>query len=143
MRLTFAHRATLACLMLPLLASAQTVLITPNEAKLPDAKPATTRAITRGPAIKLLTPQEVSANSFNLKIALEARGGAKIDPHTLRVEYLKDPAVDLTNRVSAGLKGDAIDLSQVTVPQGQHTFKVSVADSEGRQTSQTISLTAK
>jgi hypothetical protein len=118
-------------------------LISPNEAQLPDAKAVTTRAITRGPGIKMLSAPEVNAASFALKIALEPRGGAKIDPHSLRVEYLKEPAVDLTPRVSAGVKPDQIDLPQVSVPKGVHHLRVSVKDSEGRASTSVLSLNAK
>ena len=118
-------------------------LISPHEAQLPDAKAVTTRAITRGPGIKMVTAPEVHAASFALKIALEPRGGAKIDPQSLRLEYLKEPAVDLTQRVSAGLKADQIDLPQVSVPKGVHHLRVSVKDTEGRSTTTVLSLTAK
>ena len=118
-------------------------LISASEAQLPDAKPVTTRAITRGPGIKLLSPNEVNAASFALKIALEPRGGAKIEPNSVRIEYLKEPAVDLTARASAGVKHDQIDLPQVSVPKGVHHIRVSVKDSEGRSTATVVSLNAK
>lgn len=118
-------------------------LISPTEAQLPDAKAVTTRAITRGPGIKMVSAPEVNAASFALKIALEPRGGAKIDPHSLRVEYLKEPAVDLTPRLTAGIKPDQIDLPQVSVPKGVHHLRVSVKDSEGRATTTVLSLNAK
>ena len=54
-------------------------LVSAAEAQLPNATMVSTRAITRGPGVKLLTPTEVSAPSFALKIALEPRGGATID----------------------------------------------------------------
>ncbi len=118
-------------------------LISPSEAQLPDAKAVTTRAITRGPGVKMLNAAEVNASAFALKIALEPRGGAKIDPHSLRLEYMKEPAVDLTPRVTAGIKPDQIDLPQVSVPKGVHHLRVSVKDTEGRATTTVLSLTAK
>jgi hypothetical protein len=118
-------------------------LISNAEAQLPNAKPVTTRAITRGPGIKLVSPADVNAGSFSLKIAFEPRGGAKIDPQSVHVEYLKEPVVDLTPRLSAGLKGDQIDLPQVSVPKGTHTLRVSAKDSEGRSTATVISLNAQ
>mgnify|MGYP003336105080 FL=1 len=118
-------------------------LISNAEAQLPNAKPVTTRAITRGPGIKLVSPTEVSAASFSLKIAFEPRGGAKIDPQSVHVEYLKEPVVDLTSRLVAGFKGDHIDLPQVSVPKGTHTLRVTAKDSEGRATATVISLNAQ
>ena len=118
-------------------------LVSPLEAQLPNATMISTRAITRGPGVKLLTPSEVSAQSFALKIALEPRGGSTIDTSSIKLEYLKEPAIDLTQRASAGFKGDAIDLPQLSLPKGTHHFRVSVKDSEGRSTSSTLSLNAK
>ena len=121
----------------------QVALISANEAQLPDAKAVTTRAITRGPGIKLVSPAEVNAASFALKIAFEPRGGAKIDPQSVHVEYLKEPTVDLTSRVSAGLKSDHIELPQVSVPKGTHHLRISAKDTEGRSSATVLSLNAK
>jgi len=125
------------------LANAQTVLITEDEAKFPNAQVLSTRAITRGPAIKLITPTEVTAKLFAMKFDLEARGGAKIDPSSLKVEYLKQPVVDLTARFKPGLQGNHIELHQVKVPEGQHAIKFSIKDSEGREGTHIIQLLAK
>ena len=118
-------------------------LVSAAEAQLPNATMVSTRAITRGPGVKLLTPTEVSAPSFALKIALEPRGGATIDTASIKLEYLKEPSIDLTQRVSAGIKADAIELPQLSLPKGAHHFRVSVKDSEGRATTSTLSLNAK
>src|SRR5258705_7746399 len=112
---------------------AQTVqLIKPEEAKLPAAaaQPAS-RAITRGPAIKLTSPESV-AGTFAFKVAFEPRGGSKIDPASVKVEYLKEPVVDLTQRVKPGLKPDGIELASVAAPAGEHPIPVSGRDSESR-----------
>jgi hypothetical protein len=109
-------------------------LISEEEARLPDAPGmATTRGITRGPGIRLATPEEVSARGFALRLSLEPRGGARIDATSLRVSYMKQPAVDLTPRVKAGLAGNQIELPRVSVPPGNHPIRVSVRDSEGRE----------
>ena len=64
-----------AMLMGPLAAAAQVRLITDEEARAPSQPAPTTRAITRGPGVRLLTPTEVPARSFALKLAFEPRGG--------------------------------------------------------------------
>lgn len=125
------------------LADAQVMLISEEESKYPNAQTIVTRAITRGPTIKLVSPPEVPAKLFAVKLSLEARGGAKIDSNSLRVEYLKQPLVDLTPRFKPGLEGNFIELNQVTVPEGQHAIRVSIKDSEGREGSQTFQLHAK
>jgi len=133
----------IASLAMSLPVVAQLQLITHAEAHLPDGKTTVTRAITRGPGIRFDSATDVSAQSFGFKVTLEPRGGAKLDPQSLKVEYLKDPIIDLTERVKVGLKGDTIDLPQIKVPVGNHPIRITVRDSEGRTGSQTISLNAK
>ena len=125
-------------------AGAQTVqLISAEEAKLPAAasKPAS-RAITRGPGVKLVSPESV-AGSFAFKVAFEPRGGARIDPASVKVEYLKGSGVDLTERLKAGIKPEGIELASAAAPAGQHPIRVTVRDSEGRQGTAEFSLTVK
>lgn len=139
-RLIAAASLALACS----LAAAQSVqLVTADEAKLPasTAKPPS-RAITRGPGVKLASPESVSG-PFVLKIAFEPRGGAKIDPASVKVEYLKGSGVDLTDRVKAGIKPEGIEIAAATAPAGEHPIRVSVRDSEGRQGSAEFSLKVK
>jgi hypothetical protein len=124
--------------------SAQTVqLIKDDEAKLPAAavKPPT-RAITRGPAVKLASPDSVSG-AFPLKITFEPRGESKIDVASVKVEYLKGPGVDLTERVKTGIKPAGIEIPAAAAPAGQHPIRVTVRDSEGRQGSTEFNLTVK
>jgi hypothetical protein len=130
--------------VLPVAAIAADTLITAEEARLPDAPsvPAT-RGISRGPGVRLSTPDEVAARGFPLQLALEPRGGARIDPDSLKVTYLKQPAVDLTARLKSGLQGNQIALARVAVPAGIHPIRVSVRDSEGREGVLTFLLRAR
>lgn len=128
------NRALFAALfLLSSAASAQTVqLITADEAKQPAAasKPAS-RAITRGPGVKLVSPESVSG-SFPLKVAFEPRGSSKIDPASVKVELLKGSGIDLTTRLKAGIKPTGIEIGQAAAPAGEHPIRVSVRDDEGR-----------
>jgi len=125
------------------LATAQTVqLITEDEAKLPAASQASTRAITRGPGIKLVSPEVVGKN-FAFKVAFAPRGSSKIDPASVQVVYLKNPQVDLTSRVKAGIGPEGIEVTAAQAPAGEHPIKVSVRDDEGRQGSATFNLVVK
>lgn len=137
----------LACLLLPLIGwstvQAQTRLITEDEARAPSLTVPTTRAITRGPGIRLLSAHEVSARSFPFKLAFEPRGGAHIQPESVRVEYLKQPVIDLTARLASAIKGNAIELGAAEVPPGIHPIRVSVRDSAGREAQTIIQLHAK
>ena len=130
-------------LITPWAAQAQVKLITEEEAKTPNLQVPTTRAITRGPGIVLLSPAEVQAKAFALKIAFEPRGGSQIDSASIKFEYLKQPVLDLTARFKSGLTGNQLNLPQASVPVGAHPIRVSVRDSEGRETSTVIQLSAK
>ncbi|GAB2181273.1 hypothetical protein DLREEDagrD3_14960 [Denitratisoma sp. agr-D3] len=118
-------------------------LIKDSEAKLPAASGGlATRGITRGPGIKQISPdpsQDIKS-PLNLKVAFEPRGGAKIDLSSVKVTYLKSPSVELLDRVKPGLSETGIDLSGAEVPPGDHQIRVSVTDSEGRQSSSIVEL---
>ncbi len=126
------------------IAATQTVqLITDKEAKLPAAPQAPSRAITRGPGVKLLSPESVTKGAFSLKVAFEPRGGSKIDPGSVVVTYLKNPPVDLTSRVKSAIRPEGIDLASATAPAGDHPIRITVRDDEGRQGSLVINLSVK
>jgi hypothetical protein len=113
------------------------ILIKSEEAKLPPASGVlTTRGITRGPGVRLLSPEPaVTVNSpFSLKIVFEPRGGSKIDMAAVRITYLKATPIDLLPRVKPGLSGHGIALEGAEVPPGEHAIQLSVQDSEGRVT---------
>ena len=115
-------------------------LITESEAALPAAAGGVTmRGITRGPTIKLISPGETKS-PFDLKVKFEAHGGAKIEPSSVKVTYLKSPVVDITDRVKGFVTPDGIDMSKAEVPAGQHAIRFDVKDSDGRTGSATVQL---
>lgn len=121
-------------------------LISDKEAKLPAGESSTmaTRAITRGPGIRVLSPEPGAAairSPFLFKVAFEPRGGAKIDPATVKIVYVKTPNVDLLDRIKVGLSDKGIELDAAEAPAGEHQIRVTVQDSEGRQTTQLIGFT--
>jgi hypothetical protein len=133
-----------ALMMLATSATAQPIqLITDKEAKLPAATQAPSRAITRGPNVKLLSPESVAAGGFPLKVVFEPRGSSKIDLASVQVIYLKNPSVDLTGRIKPAIRPDGIDLASVTAPGGDHPIRISVRDDEGRQGTLVINLSVK
>lgn len=119
-------------------------LILEAEAGLPNAPviEPKLRGITRGPAIRQLfpAPETAQKSPFDLRIAFEPRGGAAIDLASVKVVYLKSPSVDLLERVRPGLSARGIELSGAEAPAGEHLIRVSVQDSEGRQTHSVIKL---
>jgi hypothetical protein len=128
----------------PTMSQASEVLITPQEAQLPPAKGAfsvATRGITRGPRIDYVSDPAGGLHSpIRLQLKFESFGGAKIDPATLKVTYLKDPAVDLTDRVKPFVQADGIDMPDAILPPGDHTLRVDVKDSDGRVATSSIVL---
>jgi hypothetical protein len=111
------------------------VLITEEEAKLPPPKGAVAadrRGVTRGPKIRYVDGSEPLHSPMHLQITFEAFGGAKIDPDSVRVTYLKTPSVDLTPRVRPFVQTAGIDMPDVELPVGDHLVRVDVKDSDGR-----------
>jgi len=118
-------------------------LITPKEAALPPAAGTlATRGISRGPAIKLASPEADTpvAAPFDFKVNFEPRGDAKIDPSSVKVVYMKSPFVDLTPRLKNAISANGIDFAKADVPSGTHTIRVTVKDSEGRETNSVLNL---
>ena len=69
-----------------------TPLITTKESQLPNAQgELKTRGISRGPGIRVVSPETEVKSPFDLKVQFEPRGGNKIDPTSVKVTYLKSP----------------------------------------------------
>ena len=111
-------------------------LISAKEAALPNAKNVlATRGISRGPIIKLNAPASETVESpFDFRMTFEPRGDAKIDPDSVKVIYLKFPFVDLTPRVKSAISSSGIDFPKAEAPPGNHSIRVTVKDTEGRET---------
>ena len=133
---------TLLCGLLMVTSVAAEILIKESEAKLPPA-PVTapaTRAITRGPGIKVVSPEGAVASPFPLRVVFEPRGGARINLSSVTMTYLRTPNINLLDRVRGGLSEKGIDLVAAEAPPGEHQVRLTVQDSEGRQTSVLLNL---
>jgi hypothetical protein len=114
------------------------VLITAQEAALPDAAGAQQldrRGVTRGPKILVLSPAPdagVVRSPLNLLLKFEAYGGAAIDPLSVKVTYLKAPAINLTQRISNSVTSSGIEVQAAEVPAGTHHIRVEIKDNAGR-----------
>ena len=118
-------------------------LISAKEAALPPAAGTlATRGISRGPAIKLASPEADTPvmAPFDFKVSFEPRGDAKIDPSTVKVVYMKSPFVDLTPRLKSAISANGIDFAKADVPPGTHTLRITVKDTDGRETNSVINL---
>jgi len=116
-------------------AKAAQVLITEEEAKLPPPKGAIVtdrRGITRGPKINFMESGEQVHSPMHLQLKFEPFGGAKIDPDSVKVTYLRTPNVDLTARVKAFVQPTGIDIPDVELPVGEHMVRVDIKDTDGR-----------
>lgn len=121
-------------------------LVTSQEAALPlSATSKAGRAITRGPAIRQVSPAgPVAPNSpFALQIEFAARGGEKIDPATAQVTILRGNNVNITQRVRAYITPTGIVIPDAMVAPGTHALQVSVSDSNGRQSIANIEIEAR
>ena len=134
-------------LVTSLLASSQwsvaAALISAKEAALPPVAGAlATRGISRGPGVKLASPEADTpvAAPFDFKVNFEPRGDAKIDPSSVKVVYMKSPFVDLTPRLKGAITANGIDFAKADVPPGTHTIRVTVKDTEGRETNSVLNL---
>jgi hypothetical protein len=118
-------------------------LVTAQEAALPSASGTlATRGISRGPAVKLNSPEVDTPiqSPFDLKFTFEARGESKIDLSSVKVVYMKTPIVDLTPRLKNAITPTGIDFQKADMPVGTHVLKVTVKDTEGRETNTIINL---
>ena len=118
-------------------AAEEVVLISAQEAQLPTppgANPVSSRGITRGPKVTLVSPAAgaMVKSPVDFKLKFESFNGAQVDASTFRMTYVKSPAVDLTPRVKPYVQASGIDVPQAALAAGDHVIKVDVTDTEGR-----------
>jgi hypothetical protein len=116
-------------------ARAATQLITEEEARLPPPKGAIAadrRGIMRGPKVEFVSPGDSVNSPLRLVLKFESYGGAKIDPESVKVIFLRSPNVDLTARVKPFVQPDGINMQDAELPPGDYTVRVDIKDSDGR-----------
>lgn len=123
-------------------------LITPREAQLPAAKDLLRiRGVTRGPRIRLLSPDLSNAQTFSspfaLNVAFDERAGVPIDPTSVKMIYLKAIQIDLTPRLKGAISAQGIELAEAQVPPGEHPVRVRVRDVQGRESNAVLMLTVQ
>lgn len=121
-------------------------LVTGQEAALP---PSTTskagRSITRGPAIRQISPDgAVAANRpFDLHVDFAGRGGERINPASAQITILRGGNVNITDRLKPYITEKGIEMPAAMVPPGTHVLQVAVSDASGRQTVANVEIDAK
>ena len=113
-------------------------LVTVEEAALPpDNLPAlkTRGSPTRRPKITIVRPSPnagVLQSPVQFKLLFRSFGGAQIDPDSVLITYLKQPRIDMTQRVMSFISPVGIDILQAEVPPGHHRFWIEIKDNDGR-----------
>lgn len=121
------------------------MLISKQEAALPAAAGGalTFRGVTRGPKVEVVSPAASAGtvhSPVDLKMKFQSFGGATVDPNSVKVTYLKNPAVDLTPRVKKYIQSGGLEMSSAEMPEGEHPIRVDIKDSEGRAGTATFTL---
>jgi len=113
-------------------------LITADEAALPNGATAALElrgSPTRRPGIIVVSPPPHAGlihSPLDLKVRFQAFGGAEIDADSVIVTYLKQPAIDITQRIAPFIAASGINIAQAEVPPGTHQFRIEVKDKSGR-----------
>ena len=148
-RKRFLHVATISAVLLAALTGRVDALelITAREAALPDAVGVNLklgfRGVTRGPKILVLSPAPDAGmvrSPLNLLLKFETHGGAMIEPHSVKMIYLKQPTINLTQRIGDFIKMGGIEVNSAEVPPGTHYIRIDVKDDAGRLGSTTFVL---
>ena len=136
--LTFCVAASFTGLFAAPALAAAFELITPAEAALPaGAVPMLDLrgSPTRRPMVTVVSPPPGAGlvhSPLNLKLQFRAFGGAQIDPNSVVVTYLKNPTIDITQRLAPFITAAGIDVPQADVPPGRHLFWLELKDKDGR-----------
>jgi len=120
-------------------------LITNQEAALPPSPTSQAgRSITRGPAIRQVSPANaVTANQpFDLHVEFAGRGGEKINPASAQITILRGGNINITDRLKPFITANGIEMPAAMVPPGTHVLQVVVSDAGGRQTTANVEIDA-
>jgi len=121
-------------------------VVTGAEAAMPpSATSKAGRAITRGPAIRQVSPAAaVAANQpFNLTVEFAGRGGEKINAGSVQILVLRGSNVDITSRMKPYVTDKGIVIPNAMVPAGSYALQVSVKDAGGRESLANIEIEAR
>jgi hypothetical protein len=113
-------------------------LISEDKARRPGSDPGLgleLRGVTRAPTIKVVSPAETAPvkSPLVLKVHFEAHGGSNIDVASVKVTYLKSPAIDLTERLKPFISAGGIELDRADVAAGRHVVRIELKDAQGRR----------
>jgi hypothetical protein len=121
-------------------------VVTAQEAALPPSPSSKAgRAISRGPAVRQVSPAGAVApkKPFALTVEFAARGGEKIDPNSVQIAILRGDNVNITQRLKPFITATGIKVTDAMVGAGTHVLQVTVSDSGGRQSIANIEIVAR
>ena len=124
------------------LAQASTlVLISEAEASRPKRQMEFKDSLERGPKVRLIAPSNGAVHSpLRFVIQFQSFGGRAVDPQSVKVTYLTNPAVDLTARLQPYINSAGIEVDAALVPAGMHPLQIELKDNEGHFGSAEINL---
>ncbi|MBM3390108.1 MAG: hypothetical protein FJY26_11525 [Betaproteobacteria bacterium] len=93
--------------------------------------------------MKLISPADVVGKAFPVNVQFERRGGVALDLKSFKIEYLKEPVIDITERVRAKVNTDTLEIPVAALPPGNHHFRMSLKDVEGRTGTALFSINAR
>ena len=110
--------------------------ITAEEAKLPEAGVLRRALPSDGPIIRMIKPesQGTTHSPIDIEIRFEPRDESEIVLDSLKVEYMKFFAIDITDRIRPFATPEGIKGSGIEFPEGKHRVRVSIRDSLDRLT---------
>lgn len=120
-------------------------LITQAEAALPAAPTPDIglRGLTRGPDVDQRSPSPEAVTPLGpltLDVTFEPHNGVAVDPGTVKVTYLKEPAIDLTQRLKPYITATGIKAGDVGIPPGTHMIRIDLADTQGRTATKIMTI---
>ncbi len=126
------------------------ILITPDEARMPEGKLLPPKrklqgsAESQGPVVRFVNPENesVAERPLAIKILFE-QNKAPIDLSSFKVSYLKFLSIDITDRIRPYVNPNGIETANAQVPEGRHRLRFSIADTEGRTTEETLTVEVK
>jgi hypothetical protein len=103
-----------------------------------------------GPVIKVLRPDQadgqkvpVLGRPVHISLVFEPLSNSKVDMASLKVVYLKLFGIDITDRLKPYVNGETIDVPEADIPTGDHSIRVDIKDTAGRQSSQVFRFIVK
>jgi hypothetical protein len=90
---------------------------------------------TRRPIVTVVSPPPGAGlvhSPLDLKLQFRAFGGAVVNPSSVVVTYLKQPTIDMTQRLAPFITATGINVEHADVPPGKHEFWIELKDSDGR-----------